>query len=352
MQTIQDTAAMSGSNRYGRPFAVLDIRKQITVLVEVLGDAHLQRKKPVSFKTKKERARFSQKVVSELHRAGLNIRNVLNLGQRHIQAIVDWMLASGMSPGTIQTRLSLLRWLATAAGKRGLVLEPERYGITPEDIDRVYVAQTDKSWDGRGADTDAAVARAMEMDTWAGTSLLLMKEFGLRLTEAILIRPHVSDTGPSLVVEEGTKGGRTRVVAIQSESQRQAIDRAKALSVATRRGALVPPGKTPQQARSRIYYICKKIGLEIGKIGLNPHGLRHGFANDLYEEVAGTPSVVRGASTILDRAADERGRQAVSQALGHKRLSIVAAYTGSKKGAKAPRTRPVPTLPSPGRSEG
>ena len=175
------------------------------------------------------------------------------------------------------------------------------------------------------------------MDPWAGTSLSLMKEFGLRLTEAILIRPRVSDKGTSLVVEEGTKGGRTRVVEIVSESQRQAIDRAKALPGGTPRGALVPPGKTPQQARSRIYYICKKVGLEIGRLGLNPHGLRHGFANDLYEEVAGTCPAVRGASKILNRAADERARQAVSQALGHKRLSITAAYTGSKKGAPSPR---------------
>ena len=43
-----------------------------------------------------------------------------------------------MSPGTIQARLSLLRWLATAAGKRGLVLAPERYGVKPEDIAGCY----------------------------------------------------------------------------------------------------------------------------------------------------------------------------------------------------------------------
>jgi len=336
MQTIQDTVAMTGSNRYGRPFDVLDARKQVTVLVEVLGDSHLHRKKPVSFKTKKERARFSQQAITELRRAGLNIRNVLNLGQRHIQAIVDWMLASGMSPATIQTRLSILRWLTTAAGKRGLVLSPDRYGIKPDDIGRVYVAQTDKSWDGRGVDSAAAVGRALELDAYAGTSLLLMKEFGLRLTEAILIRPRVSDTGASLVVEEGTKGGRTRVVPIQFESQRQAIDRAKALSVGTRGGALVPPGRTPQQARSRIYYICKKVGLAIGQVGLNPHGLRHEFANDLYEQEAGTPSVVRVASRIRNGSPDERARHVVSQALGHKRLSITAAYTGPRTGATPP----------------
>ena len=94
MQTIQDTPAMAGANRYGRRFEALDVRKQLMVLIDVLGDAHLHRKKPVSLKTKKERAYFSHQVISELHRAGLKIRNLLNLGQRHIQAIVDWMLAS------------------------------------------------------------------------------------------------------------------------------------------------------------------------------------------------------------------------------------------------------------------
>lgn len=343
MQTIQDTAAMTGGNRYRRPFPSLDIKKQVTVLVDEFGDRHLHRDKRVSFKTKKERAEFAHQVVNQLHAEGLKLKTLLNLGQRHIQAIVDWMLHKGMAPGTIQTRLSILRWLATAVGKRGLVLAPEHYGLQPEDVKRHIAAQTDKSWTGRGVDPDTAIARALERDEWAGTSLDLMKEFGLRLTEAILIRPTVSDRGTSLVVEEGAKSGRTRVVPIATEAQREALDRAKALAKTTRQGSLVPPGKTPSQARNRIYYILRCVRAEIRSVvGLNPHGLRHGYANDKYERVAGVPSVVRGGSTLLDSAADTRAREAVSRALGHKRLSITAAYTGAKKGLKS-RTSPAPS---------
>jgi integrase len=337
MKTIQDTVAMNGTNRYGRPFSMLDARKQITVLIEELGDAHLHKNKRVSFKTKKERAAFAHEVLDRLRGAGLNIHNLMNLGQRHVQAIVNWMVKENMSAATLQSRFSILRWLATALGKRGLILSPQDYGITRQKFARSRAARSDKSWTGRGVKVDAAIARARELDSWAGTSLLLMKEFGLRLTEAILMEPKVSDKGNSLVVEKGAKGGRMRVVPIETESQRIAIARARESAASNPRGSLVPPGKTPAQARSRIYYILKIVGAEIGQVGLNPHGLRHGFANDKYEEVAGVPPTVRGGPKFVDKAADERARQAIAGALGHRRLPITVAYTGARP--RSPRAR-------------
>ena len=90
-------------------------------------------------------------------------------------------------------------------------------------------------------------------------------------------------------------------------------------------------GKSPAQARNRLYYICQKIGITKEKLGVTPYGLRHAHANDLYEEVAGEPSVVRGGSACPDRAGDEIARRTVSLDLGHERTSITSSYIGARQ---------------------
>jgi hypothetical protein len=85
-----------------------------------------------------------------------------------------------------------------------------------------------------------------------GHQLRLMKEFGRRLNEAILLRPAASDQGESLLVEHSTKGGRTRMVPIRTPAQREALDAAKALAVRSSRGSMVPTGMTRAQARNRL----------------------------------------------------------------------------------------------------
>lgn len=53
MQSIQDTSAFRGTNRYGRAFTQLDIRRQIVVIIDVLGMVHAKRHKTTGFTTKK-----------------------------------------------------------------------------------------------------------------------------------------------------------------------------------------------------------------------------------------------------------------------------------------------------------
>jgi hypothetical protein len=74
-------------------------------------------------------------------------------------------------------------------------------------------------------------------------------------------------------------------------------------------GSMCPPGKTVKEAIRRIYYVAgEKLGITKTQLGVTPHGLRHEYANDKSEAVSGNPSVVRGGSSILDRALDEKAR--------------------------------------------
>lgn len=331
MKTIQDFSAWRDANRYRAEFARLDPHRQVTVLLDVLGKAHMHRDKPTGYATKKARAYVAHMAIDDLKASGYAIKNLLNLDDRHIEAILTAWSTRGLSASTLATRISILRWLATALGKRGLVRDPRDYGFSAATMHRPQVATEDRSWSAHGIDTQEQLKRLMAEDPRVGMVLEMCRAFGLRITEALLIKPRAAHTANTLRVEEGTKGGRTRVVPVRSADQREVLERAKTMADQTERGNLVPRRATPEQARQRVYYVCRKHGITKAMLGVTPHGLRHEYANDLYEEVSGTPSSVRGGSEVLDRAAEEAALRAVSNELGHARLAITGSYLGPRK---------------------
>lgn len=338
MKCIQMTAAMAGQNRYGVRFDLLDVKRQMQTLITELGSTHLSRDKRVGYKTTKARAYVAHSVIELLRQSGYKIKNIRNLDQRHIKVVVDRWLSSGLAASTLQTRFSILRWLAASIGKAGLVRDPSFYGVPDQAIARSYVAREDKSWTSKGVDPRTIIEAAAEQDEWVSTVLELQHSFGLRLAEAILFRPRVARVGNVLRIEDGTKGGRTRLVPIQAQSQEQAFERALELSKRSARGNLVPPGKSVQQAKDRVYYVAgKKLGITKSRLGVVPHGLRHQYCNDRYEELAGEPTQVRGGGPV-SRILDEAARSLVSNELGHSRIGVTASYTGPR-----PKGRPAPT---------
>lgn len=342
MKTIQDFSAWHDANRYRAAFARLDPHRQVTVLLDVLGKAHMHRDKPTSFATKKARAYVAHMAINDLKESGYHVKNLLNLDDRHVEAILTAWSTRGLSASTLATRISILRWLATGLGKRGLVRDPADYGFTAESMHRPQIAAEDRSWSAHGINTEEQLERLNTEDPRVGIVLEMSRAFGLRITEALLIKPRVAHTADTLRVEEGTKGGRTRIVPVRTAAQRDVLERAKKMADLTERGNLVPRRLTPAQARQRVYYVCRKHGLTRAMLGVTPHGLRHEYANNLYEEVSGTPSSVRGGSEILDKAAEEAALRAVSNELGHARLAITGSYLGPRKRGGRSGGRPSP----------
>jgi integrase len=229
-----------------------------------------------------------------------------------------------------------------------MIRDPAYYGLEKESFSRILVSVRDKSWSASNVNIQEILDKVEPIDRLVAVQLRLMHEFGLRLREAILIRPLLSHVDNTIRVEEGTKGGRSRVVSIRYESQIKAIDIAKAASRHCRKGSLVPQGHDFDSTRSRFYYVMRLCGITKAQLGVTSHGLRHEYANDLYEDLSGQPSVVRGASQILDRAKDRAARQAVTSDLGHVRLDVTAAYTGPlrpRRSASPPTPQAQPPAP-------
>lgn len=148
------------------------------------------------------------------------------------------------------------------------------------------------------------------------------------MKEAALLKPHMADKENYLAVNWGTKDGRDRVVQIQNDYQRDVLQRAKSL-LKRNTDSMVPPAYNYKQWKNRYYYICRHVGIS-RKEGITSHGLRHERLNEIYQEVTGQLSPIKGGIlAVTDADAHATARQEIAEVAGHSRESISGAYVGN-----------------------
>ena len=76
-------------------------------------------------------------------------------------------------------------------------------------------------------DVAAKLAEVTAKDARVGLQMALQAIFGLRAREAMQLRPHIADKNTYLALTVGTKGGRDRVVPIDTPEKRALVDLAK-----------------------------------------------------------------------------------------------------------------------------
>ena len=110
-----------------------------------------------------------------------------------------------------------------------MVLEPAAYVSDPVLVQRTHVATVDHSWSAHGIDCDLLIGRVAEFDPFVGAQLAMRLAFGLRVKEAITFQPRsaITEDGASISLLRGTKGGRARLVPIDTEAKRAALDLAR-----------------------------------------------------------------------------------------------------------------------------
>ncbi len=115
-----------------------------------------------------------------------------------------------------------------------------------------------------------------------------------------------------------------RTVPIRTDKQRQLLEAVRKLA---KGGALIPPNKNYEDQKTRYDGQVRRAGIR------NPHGLRHAYAQQRYEELTGWKAPVAGGPaskslTIDQRARDKGARETISRELGHGRESVSATYLG------------------------
>ena len=279
-----------------------------------------------SYATQDKRSDILFAGFKELRELGYRLDTVQSFGERHLIALAKAWEARGLAPSTLQNNISIFRTFAEWIGKTGMIEKADKY-VSAGAASRSSVNTEDQSWAAQGVDTAAKIAEVTARDARIGLQLELQAAFGLRAREAMQLRPHVADKGTYLAVNVGTKGGRDRVVPIDTPEKRALLDRAKTFA-ASKMASTSDPQKTLAQVKNHYYAVVRACGIT-REDGITSHGLRHGYANDRYQSLSGEASPVRGGTLAgHDRDSDRAARLAVSEELGHSREDVTTHYLG------------------------
>lgn len=283
--------------------------------------------KAASFATQEARREILDQGFKELRALGYKLPDVRGFKERHMTALGNAWEAKGLSASTIQNRISIFRVFAEWIGKAGMIRGSENYVKNPKSVERHLITNIDKTWSGQQKSLPEKLEFIQHHDKYVAIQLELQRAFGLRMKEAALIKPHMADKGSYLAINWGTKGGRDRVVPIQNDYQRDVLMRAKSI-LANPGHSMTPNDFNFKQWKNHYYYICRQAGIS-RKDGITSHGLRHERLNEIYQEITGQLSPVKGGSTstILEQV-QNIARQEIAEVAGHSRESISGAYVG------------------------
>jgi len=269
-----------------------------------------------SYATQVRRERDLTLIANQLHGLGYRGMQTVSLKPKHVEALTKHWLNQEMSVGTIKNRMASIRWWAHKVNRQNVVARSnEHYGIP----DRRFVTNESKAKTITGVDLEKVRDQHVRM------SLELQQVFGLRREEAMKFQPSFADRGDHLVLKASwTKGGKERMIPIRTEEQRTVLDQARNLAGL---GSLIPSTRNYRQ-QLRIYEgHTIRAGLS------NMHGLRHAYAQNRYEELAGWECPVAGGPnskslTPEQREIDRQARLTISKELGHEREAVTSVYLG------------------------
>lgn len=247
-----------------------------------------------------------------------------------IALFLEDLRARDVSVGRQKNLMSGLRWAENKTG---------RWGTVPRTNDKLSIPNRERRDVQRAWRPDARIEDLP--DPRMRLAVRLMAAFGLRFKEALLLRPEQDWQGRALHVARGAKGGRPRVVPIEQDAQRRLLVEAVELVGG---GSLVPPELTYITFRKATEYRLLKAGIG------NVHGLRHAYAQEIFERVAGFPCPRCGGPKLGRHMArripredavlrlhyaellrrDRRARRHVMTRLGHGpgRFDVVREYLG------------------------
>lgn len=286
------------------------------------------------------RAQCIRQCFKQLHEDKFAIQNILSLKVKHLTHLFQRWENEGLSQGTINGRRSKLAVFTRAIGKAGMVPEVKnlgRIGIHPSIATRSSVARVDKSWSE--AEFEELCKAAHARDVRYGLIIEVCWHFGLRGMEAVMLEPRLADGSGVLKVVNGTKGGKYREIAIETDAQSELLERCKVVAI-TKNESLSGRARNKKQAMNW-YKLCNlKVGAtKLGKFGKTPHGLRHSYAHAGFL-AGGVPVPVKGEAGVPnlteppDQEEMNRVEKKVSMHLGHVRVGVTSAYCGSRRRKK------------------
>lgn len=289
------------------------------------------RKRTVGIKTAEIYQVQMRVMVSQLSCLNMRLQNLSEFSTKHVVALTLYAEAQGLSASSLQKKNTVLRRFGTWMGKPDMTPRLRDLVKDPNRAMRSYSAIESKAWSANGVDPEEIFERMDLECSVAGLQLRLQHAFGLRPREVVMLKPISADQGKNLFVADGTKGGRARMVPIDTHQKRELLEQAKAIAQGNARGVLsMKPSMSLRQAISRYYHLARKVGIGKNGLGVTLHGLRHEFAGALYKQITGAEAPVNGGR-VDDEDLARRAMRITSEQLGHARKHAGAAYLGSAR---------------------
>lgn len=264
-------------------------------------------------------------------RLNMRLTSIMDITPRQVRIVFDDMEKEGLAGGYLQNMNTTMRRFGLWIGKQDLC-PPMRYMFADKEVYTRKLSATErKDWGDDNELIEGIIDDVKQECEVSACVLALAWCFGLRVNESIQLRPHESIRGSWLDVRRGTKGGKPRMIPIETQDQREVL--AWALEIASRdkQGVMRhKTGITLNQSKSHFRYVMRKKDLTRKGHGKTPHGLRHQFTNDQYQFKTKHASPVRGGGQV-DPEVLVGAQKELSEMLGHSRTSITSAYTGNHR---------------------
>lgn len=283
------------------------------------------RARPVSSETHRKYQVVVNRFIDALSERNIVVHNLNELTYKHVKIFYSYIEDNNYSSSTVTSYFAALRKLFTALNKHFVAKSPKELVNDQDKAKRQFSTTTSKSWSSQCVNIVKVFREIEGYDKHVGMYLKLCWAFGLRVKEAVSLRPTESFKGNALYIELGAKGGRGRIVEFDTPYQEVAIKEAMAMQSGHQ---LRRHGRSVEQELGRFYYVLRKFGVTKKQMGVTAHGLRHEYAHAIYEQLAGVKAPVLGGLKP-EQTIDHEARQRLSNKLGHNRIAVTSAYTGT-----------------------
>lgn len=291
------------------------------------------RKRTVAFRTVKAYRDRMSTVVQVAKELNMPIRNLDELSPKIVKHVFHKLEKAGGSASWLANVNTTVRRFGIWIGKPDLCPQIAKLVAWEGSAERQYSVTVSKDWENLNADVEQIIAMVGIDCEVTSLQLTLARHFGLRVQEVLMLKPHAAEHQPGFLhLTDGTKGGRPRLIPIETPEQRQAVDDAKTIAANHPKGlVMAKPHHTLHQAIRYFYRQMEKVGVTRHVRGISAHGLRHGYACRAYQQLTGELPPVLGGK-VVDPHLDKKARMEISQRLGHGRTDVVSAYIGSHRG--------------------
>lgn len=270
-------------------------------------------------------------VVKKLAAMNLAVRNLDEISAKQIKLMFLALEKEGWSASWMANVNTVVRRFGIWIGKPDMCPRLPQLLEQPWSAQRRYAATDPKDWESKQIDVEMYLCKIELVSPVTALQLRLAKAFGVRVQEFLMFRPEKAQRGDHLYVQDGTKGGRPRLVPIETDEQRDLLEQAKEIAKSHPLGLIVAKkGLSLKQATNHFYNTVRKAGVSRKALGVTTHGLRHGYACAIYKKLTGADAPVLGGKFVQPEV-DKAARMDVAERLGHSRTQITSAYLGSHR---------------------